>query len=137
MLLTKFCSTNRLNVRRLRRYIHKATFCQPQWCVWCIYLYGYQLRSKGISFWPLLDFRRFCKRFRFFSTRLPWHVDTLHSQNLNQYVFTQFIRDFETPYYLSEVTTTIFKHCFFNFLDVVIINASSNWPVQVSFDQMV
>lgn len=63
--------------------------------------------------------RRYCQRFRSFGRRLKL---TCYTQIINQNTLNRFIRDVEIIYYLSDAYLTTFKHCFYSFFDVIVIN---------------
>ena len=56
--------------------------------------------------------------------------DALHTQNMNHNVLSRFIRDVESPCYLSNANTTIFEHNFLHFFDVIVVNRGG-WTTRI------
>lgn len=49
-------------------------------------------------------------------------IDTFLTQNINQNVLSRSIRNVKILFFLSVANTMIFKHCFFNSYDIIVIN---------------
>lgn len=76
---------------------------------------GAQLKYQASLSWPL--FCRFCKRFRSTSLAFILFIPKTFTK-----MERESIRDVELVCYLSEANTTIFRHFFFNFFKVIVIN---------------